>query len=249
MITPIEIKVNLAGDVADALTRLRCSGHPATERRIWFAESRRDRSGRASALLSSRIVIRLRSGARDDLTVKLRPCRRSQLAGRWAAPFTDEALEYRIESDWCGERRVLSASAVGERPPGSLRDAALLGTDVTAALDSAQRQFLVSCTPPGVAVDHLSALGPIASTKWTGVRLGDLEVDVERWCIAELELLELSLRVTARPPESLADTESRAAAEQLRFEAMVRRHGLAVAAGETKTERVLAALMARSHRR
>ncbi|MEV6558489.1 hypothetical protein AB0M22_22445 [Nocardia sp. NPDC051756] len=248
MITPIEIKVNLAGDVADALTRLRCSRNPAVERRIWFAESRSDGSGAASALLSSRIVIRLRSGERDDLTVKLRPCRRSQLAGRWTTPFTDDALEYRIEGDWCGERRVLSASAVGERRPGSLRDAAMVGADVTAALDSGQRQFLVSCTPPGVAVDHLSAMGPIASTKWTNVRLGDLEVDVERWCTAELELLELSHRVTARHPESRTEMESRAVATQLGFESVVRRHGFSIANGETKTEQVLAALVARSRR-
>lgn len=164
-------------------------------------------------------------------------------------PFTDDALRYRIEEDWSSERRVLSASAVSERPAGSLHDATMLGADVTTALDPAQRQFLVSCTPPGVAVDRLSAMGPISSTKWTEVRVGDLEVDAERWRIADLDLLELSLRVTPEHSESHTEVRNRAIDRQRRFETAVRRRGLHIETGETKTQQVLAALTARSIRR
>ncbi|MFX0578271.1 hypothetical protein [Nocardia nepalensis] len=249
MITPIEIKVNLDGDVAEALTRLECTGRSAIDRRIWFAEPRPTGPDTAPTLLSSRIVIRLRSGENDDLTVKLRPCLPSQLVGRWTTPFTDHALRYRIEEDWNAQRHVLSASAVSDRPAGSLREATLLGVDVTTVLDSAQRQLLVSCTPPGVAVDRLLAMGPIVSTKWTKVRVGDLEVDAERWTIADLDLLELSLRVTPEHGESHSEVRNRALDRQRRFEAAVRRRGLHIATGDTKTQQVLAALRARSSRR
>lgn len=249
MITPIEIKVNLDGDVAAALTRLECTGRPAIDRRIWFAEPRPTGLHTAPTLLSSRIVIRLRSGENDDLTVKLRPCLPSQLVGRWTTSFTDDALRYRIEEDWNAERRVLSASAVSDRPAGSLRDATVLGADVTTVLDTAQRQLLVSCTPPGVAVDRLVAMGPIASTKWTKVRVGDLHVDAERWTIADLDLLELSLRVTPEHGESHTEVRNRALHRQRKFEAAVRRRGLHIATGDTKTQQVLAALTARSIRR
>ncbi|WP_040700851.1 hypothetical protein [Nocardia vinacea] len=249
MITPIEIKVNLDGDVAAALTRLECTGRPAIDRRIWFAEPRPTGLHTAPTLLSSRIVIRLRSGENDDLTVKLRPCLPSQLVGRWTTSFTDDALRYRIEEDWNAERRVLSASAVSDRPAGSLHDATMLGADVTTVLDTAQRQLLVSCTPPGVAVDRLVAMGPIASTKWTKVRVGDLHVDAERWTIADLDLLELSLRITPEHGESHTEVRNRALRRQRKFEAAVRRRGLHIATGDTKTQQVLAALTARSIRR
>ncbi|MFE1591346.1 hypothetical protein [Nocardia sp. NPDC058705] len=247
MITPIEIKVNLDGDIAGALLRLRCTDTAATARDIWFAEPLRSGSPGAPTLLSSHIVIRLRSGEEDDLTVKLRPCLSSQLAGRWARPFTEPGVRYRIESDWSGSRRMLSASAISLRPPGSLRSAVGRGIDVTDTLNSAQRQFLVSCTPPGVAVDHLCAMGPVASARWTGVPLGSQRVDVERWTVAGLDLVELSLKVPPRQGDSPVDLHLRALDARRDLEAAVHADGLPIASGDTKTERVLTALAA-AHR-
>ncbi|MFE9789699.1 hypothetical protein ACFYO7_30425 [Nocardia salmonicida] len=244
MITPIEIKVNLDGDVASAVQRLRCSETSAAYRDIWFAELLRPGSSGAPTLLSSRIVIRLRSGDEDDLTVKLRPCLRSQLTGRWAAPFTEPGVRYRIESDWSGDRRMLSASAISLRFPGSLRAAVARGIDVTDTLNSAQRQFLVSCTPPGIAVDHLCAMGPVASARWTGVPVGNLQADVERWTAAGLDLVELSLTVVPRQGDSPVDLHLRAVDAQRELEAALHALGLTIAAGESKTEQVLTALAA-----
>ncbi|KAF0846830.1 hypothetical protein [Nocardia caishijiensis] len=238
MITPIEIKVNLDTDVAVALRRLGCGPDTADVRDIWFAEP--DSAG-SPALLSGRIVIRLRSGAEDDLTVKLRPCTPAQLSGRWARPFLDEGVRYRIERDWCSPLRMLSASAISGWPAGSLRDCVERGVDVTEALATAQRQFLVSCTPPGVAVDRLRARGPVHALRWTGVALGGLCVDVERWRIADLDLLELAVKITAAPHDSPVGPHLRAAAAQQRLLDAVHALGLTPATGSTKTERALAA--------
>ncbi|MEU4810241.1 hypothetical protein AB0H20_13680 [Nocardia fluminea] len=248
MIAPIEIKVNLDGDVAGALRRLRCPETAAAHRDIWFAEPLHPGTAGAPTLLSSRIVIRLRSGAEeDDLTVKLRPCVRAQLAGRWAAPFTEPGVAYRIESDWSGDRRMLSASAISARPAGSLRAAVARGVDVTDTLHAAQRQFLVSCTPPGIAVDHLWAMGPVASARWTGAPVGTLRADVERWTSPGLDLVELSLKVVPRHNDSPVDLHLRALEAQRALEAALRTLGVTIASGETKTEQVLTALAA-AHR-
>ncbi|MGS2810409.1 hypothetical protein [Nocardia sp. MW-W600-9] len=242
MNTPIEIKVNLDGDLVDAQTRLGCTNAAAISRDVWFAEPRVPGARGGPALLAGRIAIRLRSGDYDDLTVKLRPCTAAQLVGRWSTPFTEPGMQFRVEGDWCGDRRVLSASVVSRRPAGSLRVAALCGEDVTEALDSAQRQFLVSCTPPGVVVDHLRAMGPVASTKWTNVAVGELAVDAERWTVDGLDLLELSLRVTPDPGESPTTLHARALDVQHRFHAAIRGHGLSISTEMTKTEQVLTTL-------
>ncbi|MFC8043397.1 hypothetical protein [Nocardia sp. NPDC057353] len=245
MIPPVEIKINLGVDVDGALDRLGCAGGPAVRRSIWFAESRADGQDGALALLGNGIVIRLRSGDLDDLTVRLRPCRRSQLMGRWARPFTDTETEYRIADDWCGQRRALTASVLGVRPPGSLAEVARSGVAVTSLLNSAQRQFLVTCTRPGVAFDHLEPVGPIAATRWTGVRFGDLELDVERWTAAGTDLLELAIRVEPIEGETPLELMTRAAQTQQGFEAAVRRAGFPVLRGRTKTQRMLSALVRR----
>ncbi|MQY30847.1 hypothetical protein [Nocardia aurantia] len=245
MITPIEIKVNVGGNVVDALARLRGTDGPAIDRRIWFAEARVGGNGKPLGLLSSRIIIRLRSGDRDDVTVKLRPCQRTQLAGLWAAPFTEGTVAYRLVGDWSARRRMLSASVVSRRQPGSLRAATAPGADIAAALDSAQRRFLVSCTPPGAAVDHLVALGPIDSTKWPKLRLGDIQVEGERWRADTFDMLELCARIDPRDGESLASVETRAAAMHSRLETAVRRQGMQIENGYTKTHQVITALAGR----
>ncbi|MEV0709599.1 hypothetical protein [Nocardia aurea] len=240
MISPIDIKVDLDGDVAAALTRLETTGRPTIDRRVWFAEPRPD-GGATSTLLSNRIIIRIRSGPSDDLTVTLCPCLPEQLLGSWSTPFTEAGLRYRVEENWNGECRQLSASVVSERPAGALHDAVVLGTDVTTDLAPAQRRFLVGCTPPGVAVDHLLAFGPIASTRWTKLRVGDLAVDAERWRIADLDLLELSVRVTPEHGESYTALRDRALDRQRGFEDAVRRLGLRIATGAPAPVRVIAA--------
>ncbi|MFF0492650.1 hypothetical protein ACWDSJ_24430 [Nocardia sp. NPDC003482] len=245
MITPIEIRVDLEGGIADAIDRS-TADRRVKRRDVWFAEARPRPTGGSPTLMSSGIVIRMRTGEHyDDVSVELRPCHPDQLSGRWAASFTEGDVRYRVSRRWHGETRAWSACLTSRRPSGSLRAAAGPDGDIATVLDSVQRQFLISCTVHGVAVEHLVALGPIGWTKWKRVRLGDQEVEAERWSVADLDLVELSLLVVPRPGETPADLDDRAAAAQRRLEARVRDGGSAIAAGETRT-RLLGTLIARN---
>lgn len=261
---PIEIKVNLDTAVADAIAVLDRRRSEMRERQIWFADDAT--SGELTPLMNAGVIIRVRSGdGADDMTVKLRPCLQSQLIGRWATPFGIGTLDYRIEGDWSTQRHVLAASAVVEHPQGSLLDAVRTGADAAQPLTADQRQFFEACArqvPPltdspavprqavdsahsRLQIDNLVAFGPIASTKWTDVAIGEVDVNMERWTVGDLDLLELSLRVKPKASENAPDFESRAARKLEKLQAAVRSQGLAIAdESENKTQRVMAALVA-----
>jgi hypothetical protein len=244
VVFPVEIKLNIDASRADVIAALRQRPTAGSTRQIWFAEERAGVENGQLPLFENHVVVRLRSGGGpDDLTVKLRPCVHEQLLGRWADSFETKVLEYRIEGDWSGQRRMLAASAVGERMRGSLLEMVGPFADPAAAITIKQRQFLKLCGPPDVRVDHLVALGPIVSTKWTDVEIGECTVDVERWITADLDVVELSLRVAPTKHESSAEFEVRAAGEQRRLAEAASDLGLPLDAyGETKTQRVLASL-------
>ncbi|NDZ96873.1 hypothetical protein G3I13_17145 [Streptomyces sp. SID6673] len=241
MIAPIDIKVNL-DDPSRALSALGLTYHQGRHREIWFAEVLPVSADSPFPLLSNHVIIRIRSGDVDDLTVKLRPCRQGQLAEPWTHPFDTDAVSYRLGWDWSGTHRVLAASAVCGRPPGSLAAEMAVGTDPLSVLDPAQRQFVVTCTPVGVPIDHLRALGPISSTTWSDITIDRVEVDIERWTVGDVDLLELCEQIHPRDGESLAMFEARAAARQQALEHAIRSRGLHLADTEVKTERVLASL-------
>ncbi|MCX4539217.1 hypothetical protein [Streptomyces sp. NBC_01565] len=240
---PIEIKVNIEGDVAAALSALGGPGAAMATRRIWFAE---DRDGVAEGrvpLLDAGVIVRFRIGSgHDDLTVKLRPCKREQLVGRFADPFAATPLTYRIEEDWSADRRVLAASLVRDHPQGALLGAVQPGADSAAPIDAVQDQFLNVCAP-AVSLDGLVALGPILSTKADDVALGDLEVDLEAWRVAGLEFLEASIRVKPKDGENAGELTARAERKQRKLEEAVRERGVTLSElAESKTRRVLTAL-------
>ncbi|MBS1695302.1 MAG: hypothetical protein JST91_24110 [Actinobacteria bacterium] len=194
---PIEVKVNIAGNVGSALSALKLGEGEARE--VWFLDDLTDGLSPALPLLSAGIVLRLRrkgSGAKakEDSTVKLRPCRRSQLVNPWdIAPASDD---FRVEGDWSHTRRVLAASYVADLEPGTIADA-LDDGHLKSVFTAPQRAFLTSCGPIGVALSGISALGPIASRQWKGVTVGRVNgVDAERWTVSGLDFLELSIRVT-----------------------------------------------------
>ncbi|WP_194825043.1 hypothetical protein [Nocardia sp. XZ_19_231] len=246
MLFPIEIKVNINGQVADALSAL---GEPnaVLHRQVWFAEVRDGLSDGELRLLDSGVIIRFRSGAGgDELTAKLRPCVQEQLVGRFSDRFEVEAerLKYRIEGDWSGDSQVLAASLVNELPPGTV-DFAGVGDNAAAALHPVARQFVDTCVRTSVGLDDLEALGPIASTKWTDLELADLEVDMERWQGGGLDFLELSIQVKPKGGESADELQDRAMRKQEKFSQLVRQRGITIAEDITnKTERVLTALAA-----
>ncbi|WP_124707328.1 hypothetical protein [Gordonia insulae] len=246
MIPPIALKVNLDSDVDRATSILVPDGRPGLSRNIWFAEARAGIAGSAVPLLSSRIIMRMRSGDRDDVTVKLRPCVPAELPTRWGEAFCNEDASYRMESEWCGDHRVRSASVISHRAPGSLTPLMDDRTDPVALLDATQRQFVVACTSCGVPIDHLVTLGPIASRTWTDVSVDGAPVAVERWTVGELDLLEVSMHLRPLRDEPADAFELRAAQHLLLLERSLGDRGLPIVT-ISKTERVLTTFRGRAH--
>lgn len=247
MTFPVEIKVNIEDNIADALSTLGQPQGSTPKRLIWFAENRQSiADGRL--LLDSGVIVRFRSGdTPDELAVKLRPCTKAQLVGRFSNPFDRESFEYKIEEDWSGSRRVLSASATRAHPQGALLNAVAPEADAAAPLDARQLHFLQECAP-AVHITGLVALGPIASTKFNDVPLDDLEVDLERWTVADLDFLELSIRVKPKDGEKAHEFETRAKRKQKKLESAVRDRGVVISENpENKTRRVLTTLTASHH--
>ncbi|MFF5010267.1 hypothetical protein ACFY3G_46625 [Streptomyces phaeochromogenes] len=241
---PAEIKVNIDGNIADALSTLGTPQGPVQKRLIWFAEDLQEiADGRL--LLDSGVIVRFRSGdTPDELAVKLRPCTQAQLIGQFSSPFDAESFEYKIENDRSGNRQVLSASATRTHPQGALLYAVAPGANASAPLDDRQQQFLQECAP-SVDVTGLAALGPISSTKFSNVPLDDLEVDLERWSVADLDFLELSIRVKPKDDDKADQFEARAKRKQKKLESAVRDRGIAISGNpENKTRRVLTTLAA-----
>lgn len=240
---PVEIKVNIEGDVGAALSALDGPHSSVTTRRIWFAEDVDGVTEGRLPLLDGGVIVRFRiGGGPDDLTVKLRPCTQEQLVGRFSAPFDVEPVTYKIEEDWSGSRRMLAASLVHDHPPGALSDAVAPGADPAKPIDAVQDQFLHACAPT-VQFGGLVALGPILSTKVDDVALDDLEVDLEVWSAAGLDLLEASIRVKPKDGDDAEELTARAERKQRKLEDAVR--GLGVALSEhpdSKTHRFLIAL-------
>jgi hypothetical protein len=224
---PVEIKVNVAGPVADALVVLDLDG--GSQRRIWFLEDLTPGLEPPLPLLSAGVALRLRTGKSGDSTVKLRPCRRTQLTPEWVEGFqTRNDFEYRVEADWAGQRRSLAASAVLELEPGLIDAVIVEGADIGTLFGGKQRDFLRECVDLRIALGGLAPLGPVQATKWKNVKVGGFDTTIERWTTEDLDFLELSIR-----------TESGAEQQQLGFEAAVRALGLAIDEQESKTRRVL----------
>ncbi|WP_406411261.1 hypothetical protein [Streptomyces sp. NBC_01614] len=240
---PVEIKVNIEGDVAAALSALGTSSRAMSSRRIWFAEERAGIVAGRVPLLDSGVIVRFRiGGGPDDLTVKLRPCLREQLVGRFSAPFEATPFTYKIEEDWSGDNRVLAASLVHGHTPGMLSAAVKPGADPATAIDAVQDQFLHACAP-AVWVDGLIVLGPIHSTKFDDVPLDDLDADLEAWSVAGLDFLEASIRVKPKDEDDVKELAARAERRQRQLKDAVRDRGVPLSEHpENKTRRILTAL-------
>ena len=231
---PIEIKVNIGGNVEPALTALGLGEGKA--RKVWFLDDLTEGLEKPLPLLSEDIILRLRrrDNGKEDSTVKLRPCRRSQLAGKWAAAPPDDE-QYRIEGDWSRSRHVLAASCVADLQRGTIENALDGPGRIADLFSDPQREFLADCGQIRVALGAVTVLGarPIAATQWKDFSVGSVpNVVAERWTVDELDFLELSIRV-----ESGAED---AAAAQRTLQDEVASRGLEFANNDMpKTERVM----------
>src|SRR5262245_15577980 len=104
-----EIKVNVAAeDITRAIEVLELDDDSAL--RIWFYEDATPGAG--IPLLTAGLALRVRADEDGgDSTVKLRPCRRSQLTPHWVGVAESADSPLKVEQDWSGERRVLAVSA------------------------------------------------------------------------------------------------------------------------------------------
>ena len=238
----VEVKVNLDGhQTAAAVKALGLPDVPTWS--IFFVEDIMTRLGSSAPLLDHHLIIRARqkTNGKDDVTVKFRPGRRSQLAARWLAmaKSTDGDLEaeLKVEQDWAGERRSLAVSLTAERPDGLLATAANEG-GVAALLTDDQHQLIDECAEVRVNVDVLTMLPAVSAMRWPtfaapGPAGSELKVRAERWAVSSLDFLELSIAVGVDDAEAAQDA----------LEAFVDSKGLQMTHGEAKTSQVMQLLV------
>jgi len=191
----VEIKVSLGRpQVARALDALGL-GENGERRNIAFLED--NTVGMALPLFHQGIVLRVRQidGERGDSTVKLRPCRRSQLTESWLSKNEGDGWKLRVEEDWAGSRRVLAASCVADLPAGRIGSVRAGNESMRRLFNEGQERFLSDCAGMQINLNALTLLPPITALRWDKVRVQRLQdVVAERWTVDDLDFLELSIR-------------------------------------------------------
>jgi hypothetical protein len=241
----VEIKVTLGRDLTEqAVQELELPTEDPWQ--IWFWEDVTPGDGPGAPLLDRGVILRARDKARgdDDATVKLRPCRRSQLTDRWLAATKGKTQdgdkwELKLEADWSGDRRVLAASHSCERPGGVVREAGRGDRPVGDLFTPDQQTFIQDCSGTAINLATLTALPPVTATRWKEVAAAPpgLDVRAERWTVGDLDFLELSV---------VADL-GEARRRQADLTAFVWSRGLPIGSQQqSKTRQVLEHLVARA---
>lgn len=229
---PVEIKITVDVGVDHAVDEL-CRGPATPGRLIWFLEDTTPGLESPLPLLTAGVILRLRSNehGKDDSTVKLRPCRRSQLAEGWNQSWENGGLKFRIEQDWAGERRCLAASCVAKSRGGTVSEVVHDPTRYVEAFAERQLEFLAECSDLVMSLPGLTVLGPIRATTWEETVVEGAVA--ERWTVGTEDFLELSIR---------CDDPTTAKDQQAAFERAVRERVEPESSGRPKTRRVLECL-------
>jgi hypothetical protein len=134
---------------------------------------------------------------------------------------------------------------VGRSGGGSLGKA-VHGGNFDRVFTRKQRHFVLDGTNIAVEVGRLVPLRPIASTKWRDLRIGGVKnVNAERWKVADLDFLELSIRIKPKDDESAGQYQARAELAQRGLLSAIADIELEPSNNaESKTQRVLVALAA-----
>jgi hypothetical protein len=236
----VEIKVSVAGDRTPAAVQALglSPGRPAWQ--IYFCEDVTAGLSAGTPLLDAGVILRARDkpGGKDDTTVKLRPCRRSQFPGRWLAAEKGDDWELELEADWSGTRRLLAASLTADRRAGVVAAVAQGDGAVEDLFVDEQLAFLRDCASIGINLGTLTVLPPVTATRWASVESAPAGLDVraERWTVGTLDFLELS---------TVAGVGEARATQDL-LVGFVRSRGIDAPPGqETKTRQVLQHLVER----
>src|SRR5262245_3520855 len=113
-----EIKLTVTDDQVERALALLPLPADSDQWQIFFCEDVSRGVSVATPLLDVGLVLRARKKANDpdDSTIKLRPCRRSQLTNRWLGAREDDG--FKMEADWAGIRKVLAASYTADLGKG-----------------------------------------------------------------------------------------------------------------------------------
>ena len=238
----VEIKVTIAGDhVDEAITTLGLTN--AATWQIVFCEDVTPGAA-ATPLLDLGVVLRARgkSGTKGDSTVKLRPCRWSQLDGQYLHNADDDGTELKTEADWAGPKRLLATSMTAKWSDQRLSRVQAGDEPAAALFTDEQRDFLARCAPGKINLAAVTALPAFAATRWDTFPAAaegvELSVRAERWTIEDGdEFLELSI----------VSTVDRAVADQAALQSFVTGKALPIDdSTDTKTRRVLITLVTRT---
>ena len=231
----VELKISIrAKHVKDARHNLELNDNDATTATIWFCDRPLGGHHAGFELFDRGLIVRLRSKGGDDsdTTVKYRRPQPLELPSGW--DDVEARPNFKIEGDWTGKNRQVSASldstvdekviddAVADRPPLSQQ---LFSAD--------QRAFANALTAPDkVSLTSLRPLGPIHALRWQEAPREDLdeELGAEQWTAGDLVFLELSIRVNFDEAQKWQD--------KFKFWAMKKGFG-ASSMGTTKTQAVL----------
>jgi hypothetical protein len=211
---PVEVKLLLSADVAQtAIGSLGLGGK--AEGRVYFFDTD------ALDLLKHGVILRVRQGASNDLTVKVR-----QPGGdQQIAPTLSEQFPCEIDRTREGAHVSYSVGAGLTAVP-----APETGNEVRKLLSAAQNNLLRKAGV-SIAWDRVKRVAEIDATKWTTSSRSSLgRLVLERWKWPEGEILELSAKARAEAgAAAYGDLKQLAAAK-----------GLALSASQdTKTSTVL----------
>jgi hypothetical protein len=239
----VEIKVNVAdGQVAQTMDTLGLAD--GRNWRIHFCEDVTAGVTPGTPLLEVGVVLRARSKGHNkgDSTVKLRPCRWSQLDDDHFQNQDRDNSEFKVEADWGAHSHSLAASLTAQWED-NLLGAVLSGAAHPADLFSPrQRKFLENCAREQVNLAAITVLPGIEATRWDPIEVtvdtNTLSIRVERWTVPGLfDYLELSIISTV--PAAEAD-------QQMLGKYLTTRSITPDTATGNKTERVLRALVNRA---
>jgi hypothetical protein len=192
---PVEVKILLSSPAAQPVVAA-LGFNKKTEGQVYFFDSK------SLDLLKQGVIVRIRQGANNDLTVKLRPSQ--------ANPTDDHSLlrkRFPCEIDRTRAEAETSYAVEREYTAAQLPE---MGTEVYSLLSESQRKLLMDA---GVSIDwaRVIRIASIHSTKWqTGAQSSIGKLALELWEWPEGKILEISSKA---PPA--ADASKYAQLSQL----------------------------------
>jgi hypothetical protein len=171
----VEIKLNFgAAQIENAKGVFGLDGEPE-QREIWFGEIIDGLAGRdALPLLERGVILRLRDKRKSDATLKLRAPDGAINAAAWKERTNDLGKAAKLEGDWAGDKRMISASLSGDLDAAAVDELRSNHPSVAKLLSAAQQAVATDLMVP---FERAVLLGPVAALKWEAADA----VEAEQW--------------------------------------------------------------------